>query len=44
MKIIQKSKDKHLKNRLTTYIDSNNVDERLAYQSFSIEMLNLNNE
>jgi hypothetical protein len=39
-----KSKDNHLENRLTTYIDSNNVDERLPYKSFSIEMLKLNNE
>jgi hypothetical protein len=39
-----KSKYNHLENILTTYIDSNNVDERLPYKSFSIEVLNLNNE
>jgi hypothetical protein len=39
-----KSKNKHLKNRLTTYVDSNNVDECLPYKLFSIEMLKLNNE
>jgi hypothetical protein len=33
-----------LKNKLTTYIDSNNVDELLPYESFSTEMWKLNNE
>jgi adenylyl- and sulfurtransferase ThiI len=32
-----------VKNRLTTY-DSNNVDERLPYKLFSIEVKKLNNE
>jgi hypothetical protein len=32
-----KLKYKYLKNRLTTYIYSNNVDEHLPYESFSIE-------
>ncbi len=33
-----KSDDKYLKNKFTTYIDSNNVDEHLPYKSFSTEM------
>jgi hypothetical protein len=33
-----------LKSKLTTYIDSNNVDEHLPYKSFSTEMWKLNNE
>jgi hypothetical protein len=30
--------------KLKTYIDSNNVDERLLYELFPIEMQKLNNE
>jgi hypothetical protein len=33
-----KSKDKYLKNKLTTHNDSNYVDEHLPYKLFSIEM------
>ncbi len=33
-----------MKNILTTYIDSNNVDECLPYKSFSIEIWKFNNE
>jgi hypothetical protein len=39
-----KSKDNYFKNRLTTYIDSNNVDECLPYKSFSTKMRKFNNE
>ncbi len=33
-----------MKIKLATYIDSNNVDEHLLYELFSIEMQKLNDE